>query len=249
MPTERTTTGDLARTVELLWGATAPRGTRGPRPQLSVEKITRAAIAVADAEGLVALSMQRVAAELGYTTMSLYNYVPGKDQLVELMMDAATPPPPRPEPGGSWQDDLERWVHATWELLLKHPWVLRAAAPNPPLGPNQLAWFESALSTLSRSGLAGDEVLSLTLFLLASIRGQAALAVDLARPGSGDPEFGEVLARVVTAERFPTLFGIVSQRTSEDRGERPSFLPDLEFGLHRLLDGVRSYVESRLAPS
>lgn len=165
------------------------------------------------------------------------------------MMDAATPPPPAPRPGASWQDDLERWVHATWELLLRHPWVLRASAPNPPLGPNQLAWFEGALTTLSRSGLAGNEVLSLTLFLLASIRGQAALALDSARPGTHDAEVGQMLAGVVTADRFPTLAGILAQRAVEPPGDEPSFLPDLEFGLRRLLDGVQAYVDARLGPS
>lgn len=246
MTTEYGRTADLARTVELLWGAEPPQGTRGPRPRLSVRKITRAALAVADADGLAAVSMQRVAAELGYTTMSLYNYVPSKSQLVELMMDAATPPPPAPGPDTPWQADLESWVLATWRLLLRHPWVLQAPAPNPPLGPNQLAWMEAALAILSRSGLTGDEVLSLALFLLASVRGQAALAVD---PARGDPprhEVGATLAGVVTAERFPTLSAILAGRAVEQRTDQPGFLPDLEFGLHRLLDGVQTYVTRRV---
>ena len=246
MPRE---TGGLTRTVNLLWGTDSPRGTRGPRPGLNVEKITLAALAIADAEGISALSMQRVASDLGYTTMSIYNYVPSKDQLIELMMDAATPPPPAAEDSDDWREALERWVRATWGLYQAHPWVLKVPTSNPPLGPNQLAWFEAALQALSRSGLRGNEVLPVGLYVLGSVRGQAATALDLTATASGQAaaEVAEAMARVITTDRFPTLHAVVVPAGSGEYGASGEFLVDLEFGLRLLLDGVEEYVRRRVS--
>src|SRR5689334_22149881 len=83
--------GERARTADLLWGP-RERPSRGPKPGLTRDGIVRAAIGVADAEGLAAVSMQRVAAEVGFTTMALYRYVPGKNELVALMVDSAVGP-------------------------------------------------------------------------------------------------------------------------------------------------------------
>ncbi|GLZ77800.1 TetR family transcriptional regulator [Actinorhabdospora filicis] len=237
---------DLARTVDLLWGIEAPRGTRGPRPGLSVEAITRAALEIADAEGIAALSMQKVAKLLGYTTMSIYNYVPGKEQLIELMLDAATPPPPVPAEGEDWRVSLERWAAATWELYRLHPWSLKVPTANPPLGPNQLAWFEAALAAIARSGLSGGDVMALGLYVLASVRGQAGLVLDLT--GTRDataPEFAEQMRRIVDSARFPVLHGITMAAPEQAYGTA-AIQMDLDFGLRRLMDGVERYVERRV---
>ncbi|MFB8102474.1 TetR/AcrR family transcriptional regulator [Streptomyces sp. NPDC056007] len=86
--TDGTTTGsgDIARSLELLWG-TGDRPSRGPKPGLTLDRIVTAAVAVADAEGLSAVSMRRLSTELGTGTMSLYRYVPGKAELLDLMLD------------------------------------------------------------------------------------------------------------------------------------------------------------------
>ena len=91
MAAKKAATGDepfafQTRSVELLWGQ-PERPNRGPKPGLSVERIVRVAIEIADAEGLPAVSMQRVASEFGFTTMSLYRYVPGKNELIDLMIE------------------------------------------------------------------------------------------------------------------------------------------------------------------
>ncbi|MBK3547134.1 TetR/AcrR family transcriptional regulator, partial [Streptomyces sp. MBT60] len=81
-----TGSGDIARSLELLWG-TGERPSRGPKPGLTLDRIVTAAVAVADAEGLAAVSMRRLSTELGTGTMSLYRYVPGKSELLDLMFD------------------------------------------------------------------------------------------------------------------------------------------------------------------
>lgn len=230
---------DLARTVDLLWGRTPPpRGTRGPRPRLSVEKIVTAAVTVADAEGLAALSMQRIAAEVGYTTMSLYNYVPNKETLIELMLDAVMPPPPAP--GDDWREDLRAWSRATWDVFLGHRWMIKAGSSNPPLGPLQLRWFEAGLAVLARGGLRGGEIMSTAVFLLSAIRGQAALAADMG-DGTDGADVARVMGAVVSEDLFPTLFAVVNEPSPDDG----SHGLELGFGLERLLDGVEEFVRPR----
>ncbi|WP_155370735.1 TetR/AcrR family transcriptional regulator [Catellatospora vulcania] len=236
-------TGGLARTVELLWGVSTSRGTRGPRPGLSVEAITRAALAIADAEGIGAVSMQRVAKDLDYTTMSLYNYVPSKDQLIELMIDAATPPPPVPDDGDDWRDGVERWVRATWDLYHAHRWVLKVPTVNVPIGPNQMAWFEALLHALSRGGLEGAEVMAIAQHILASTRGQAALSIDLTTEQDGTTaEFSEALRKLATPDRFPTLHGLLTAAEPGGFDAGAELYAGLRLGVRLLLDGVEGHV-------
>ena len=100
--------GDPERSIELLWGLREPPG-RGPKPRLTVAKITRSAIELADTEGLTALSMRRVAERLGVSTMSLYTYVPGKAELIDLMLDTVYGETARPDdPPASWRAGSSR---------------------------------------------------------------------------------------------------------------------------------------------
>lgn len=244
---------DARSRVELLWGEGRDRS-RGPRPRLSLERIAATAIEIADADGLDAVSMQRVAKELGYTTMSLYRYVPDKDQLIEVMLDhCAGEPPPAPD-SGCWRADVEAWVHGLWQLYTEHPWMLRVRISAPPMGPGQLQWLEAVLAPLARSGLADAELVPVATMLLGMVRQFAALATDMTdnreqlgiSTAEAEAEYEATLRRFVTEDRFPTL-----ARLTEGRVFRPSGLADsgigldLEFGLKRFLDGVESYVGGR----
>src|SRR6266700_1658710 len=130
------------------------REAREPERELTQEQVVRTAIAVADAEGQVALSIRRVAAELGIATMSLYRYVPGKDELVLLMADAAlgedrlpAPPPP------GWRAQLELSARLQWTLYRRHPWVPHVISmTRPQLLPNGVAHTEWALRALHGLG-------------------------------------------------------------------------------------------------
>lgn len=103
---------------------TAPEGEAGA-PPLTAERITRAGIALADAEGLDALSMRRLATDLGASTMALYRHVASKDDLVALMVEAALTDAPLPDtPPRDWRHGLERAAHRDWELYHRHPWIL-----------------------------------------------------------------------------------------------------------------------------
>src|SRR5260370_18327146 len=128
----------LPRGLGLLWGRRG-RGKRGPRPGLSAEAIVEAAIRVADAEGLEAVSMARVAHELGFTTMSLYRHVASKDELLQLMWNgSATGAESLVLEGEDWRSRIRMWSLIQREILDRHPWITQMPMAAPPLGPNSM---------------------------------------------------------------------------------------------------------------
>ncbi|MGA5415332.1 TetR/AcrR family transcriptional regulator C-terminal domain-containing protein [Streptomyces pseudogriseolus] len=132
---------------EVIW-ARPERSGRGPRPAYSRADIAAAAVRIADAEGLDAVSMRRVAAELGCGTMSLYNYVPRKEDLYELMVDAAGGEHELWEPSGDWRADMLRVAHQTRDLMHRHPWLPRLMSPVYGFSPNALRYLEHCLACL-----------------------------------------------------------------------------------------------------
>ena len=110
------------------------RARRGPRPTLSRKEITRIAIELADAEGLDAVSMRRIAAKLGAGATSLYWYVSSKDDLYELMVDEIVGEIRVPEPSGDWQHDLREVARAIHAMLQRHPWMVLLGI-RPVMGP------------------------------------------------------------------------------------------------------------------
>src|SRR5215207_4733722 len=108
---------ELPRAVALAWGVAA-NPQRGPKRELSIERIV-------DAEGLAAVSMSRVAASLGFTTMSLYRYVTSKDDLILLMQEAATDVPrPAEAVERGWREGVTAWVLAIRGAYREHPWLV-----------------------------------------------------------------------------------------------------------------------------
>jgi AcrR family transcriptional regulator len=242
--------GSTARRLDLLWGS-GERAARGPKPALTIEQVVSAAIRIADREGLGALTMRRVAEELGFTTMALYRYVPGKNELIDLMMDAAIgpPPPPSDEATGDWASELQSWARADLAIIRRHPWLLELVA-RAPQGPNWFAWFESALRALSGTGLTPGEMLATIALIDGHVRATAQVVVGMARaqqnagvPNAWGAGFGAALERVVGDERFPTLTRIATSGGFE-HDATPSD-DDFEFGLRRLLDGIEAYIRSR----
>ncbi|MBW5247703.1 TetR/AcrR family transcriptional regulator C-terminal domain-containing protein [Streptomyces sp. P01-B04] len=132
---------------EVIW-ARPERAGRGPKPAFSRADIAAAAVRIADAEGLDALSMRKVAAELGCGTMSLYNYVPRKEDLHELMLDAVSAGYEYPDPSGDWRADLLALAHQARGMMHRHTWVPRLMSPVYGFSPNALRYLEYALSCL-----------------------------------------------------------------------------------------------------
>ncbi len=153
--------GDLPPSIEAAWGL-RERPAKGPKPGLSLERIVAAAVAVAASEGIAAVSMGRVAKEVGASTMSLYRYVSAKDELYVLMQEAAFGPPAPSaalEAGAGWREALTEWATGQREQFHANLWALRIPIGGPPATPNSLAWWEQGLQALEGSGLGeGDKI-------------------------------------------------------------------------------------------
>ncbi|GAA4088378.1 TetR/AcrR family transcriptional regulator C-terminal domain-containing protein [Streptomyces hundungensis] len=131
----------------MIW-ARPERAGRGPRPAFSRADIAAAAVRIADTEGIDALSMRRVAAEIGCGTMSLYNYVPRKEDLYELMVDAVSAEYDLCDPTGDWRADVLALAHQTRALMHRHPWVPRLMSPVYGFSPNALRYLEHCMTCL-----------------------------------------------------------------------------------------------------
>lgn len=219
-----------ARIADLLW-APPRRPTRGPKPALSAERIVDTGIALADTDGLDAVSMQRVADELGFTKMSLYRYFRSKTELIAVMIDTALGPPPAPGRARSRRRQLHDWTIGLHDAAMVHPWALQAAVGPRVFGPNELGWLESGLRPLAGSTLTGAERLDTVVLLIGHVRG---LLVQGEEP---ERELGEALAGILTehGERFPeTAAAFATTGPERDKA--------LEFGLDRILDGLAPYL-------
>ncbi|HEU4425908.1 MAG TPA: TetR/AcrR family transcriptional regulator [Pilimelia sp.] len=240
---------DPARSLKLLWGIRA-RPSRGPKPGLSIERIVQAAIDIADAEGLAALSMRRVGDHLGAGTMSLYRYVPGKTELLALMLDAVVGEFPPAETTGGWRADLERAARNHWALYHRHPWTLQLPWNRPVPGPNMMADYEWSLRTVADLGLPEADVVGLVHAVVDYVRGAARTSVEAMeahRRGMSDERFwsatGAFLDGVLQTGRYPAVSRIMSAIDEPPYGDRI-----FEFGLQRVLDGIEAFIAARSTP-
>jgi len=264
--TEYSGGGDPTLSMQLLWGTREPP-TRGPKRGLDLARIVAAAIEVADAQGLTALSMRKVAEELGVGTMSLYRYVPGKAELLDLMLDAAyaemlridseasitSPASGSDEP---WRAALAQVAHRYRAMYLRHPWILQFAVSRPPLGPNVMDAYDRDLRAVEAAGLTDlemDAVISLVSgFVQSAARGAVDVTLAEQRTGLTDRQWWEahapLLEKVFDPERYP-----VAARVGQAAGEanQAAYNPQhaFDFGLARLLDGIAALINGRKAQS
>lgn len=242
---------DLPARIALAWGV-AERPERAPKRELSIERIVDAAIEIADAEGLAAVSMAKVAQSLGFTTMSLYRYVTSKDDLLLLMqesvLDVEYPPPHDP---ADWRGELREWAQFTTAVFLSHPWFLDIPITGAPLTPNNLRGADAGLRALRSTPLDEEESMSVILLLSGYARNAARLESDLARAvgeGGGGATvegspFAVALRGLVDEVRFPYLRPLVVSGAYGAEGQ----IDDTAWGLERILDGLEVYVDARLA--
>jgi AcrR family transcriptional regulator len=242
---------ELPAAVAAAWGVRAHPG-KGPKPGLSLERIVAAAVKIASRDGLDAVSMSRVAAELGASTMSLYRYVNAKDELVKLMIDAAwgPPPPPEAEPGVGWRAALSRWAWGMRTAFRRHPWAARVPISGLPVLPNEVAWFEQALADMQDSGLTEAEKASVIMLTSGYVRTLARLESDLevaVRAAGVTPDewmagYPRLLTKLADPVRYPALTKFIAAGVF-DRADEPD--DEFIFGLERILDGIEVLISSR----
>jgi AcrR family transcriptional regulator len=219
---------------------------------LSIDAVVAAATQVADREGLEAVTMRRVAKALGVAPMTLYTYVPGKAELLDLMLDAAyTSMPRRDTSGQPWRQRLAAIADENKALFENHPWAPTISTTRPPLGPGMMAKYEHELSALDGLGL--DDVLmdaSLT-YLLSFVQAWARAAADARAvqqdTAMDDSEWwatsGPLLARVLDETAYP-IAARVGSAAGAAHGTAYSPGHAYTFGLERVLAGLSQLIDS-----
>jgi len=170
---EQTGTPEGRRVVELLWAPNQQVGVRGPKPRTSLAAVIAAGVAIADAEGLAALSIRKVASRLGIGAMSIYTYVPGRSELVELMIDYVYGEHAIPDPALSWRQRVAQWARETWRIYSAHPWLLDYNMARLPIGPHVLDVSESLYAALHTAGFTGAENVAITNMIQWQLLGAA----------------------------------------------------------------------------
>jgi AcrR family transcriptional regulator len=246
--------------LDLLWGR-RERGRRGPRPGLSADAIVDAAVRIADAEGLDAVSMARVAAELRFTTMSLYRYVASKDELLQLMWNASALGAERLViEGDSWRPRLRTWAIIQRDMLDRHPWVTHMPMAAPPVAPNSLHFVERGLATMDGTGLSDTDRIRIIGLLSSYTLSEARMADDAARAAragaqTGTPTGGQagedgrsgppltfegLLRELVDEPTYPRLYRLA---WSDEPASRPSEREEFLLGVDLILDGVQALID------
>ncbi|MDD7938855.1 TetR/AcrR family transcriptional regulator C-terminal domain-containing protein [Actinomycetospora lutea] len=243
---------DPARTLALLWRVEQPAGTRGPRRGLDLDDVVARATALADAggpDGLAGLSVRALARELGVAPMTLYTYVPGREELAALVVDAAYAAMPRRDTSGlGWRERLTAVAEENLALHRAHPWAARVDPGRPVLGPGETAKYEHELAAFDElATLAGlddvDRDAALT-FLLDVTRAAALVEQHTADTGDAGAWWAArapVLEQVLDPGRFPRAVRVGAAAGAAQQSARD---PDRawRFGLARVLDGLAALI-------
>ena len=248
--------GDPARSMALLWRTPGARTGPGPKPGLSVDAIVTAAIAVADTDGLAGLSMRAVAERLGVTAMALYTYVPGKNELVDLMYDGAHAELPRRyDLGQGWREAVTSWASDLVRCYVRHPWALQVSFARPVLGPNEQAVVEALARVLRPTGLPVAVARRVVSLLFYVVRGTAQTVAEsrLAAAAGGASEQAWWSGRVAAlrqvapdfAQRFPDSAWLAGASAAHRQGDPIPYLEReameaFTVGLTVLLDGIQA---------
>lgn len=244
----------LTNGAKLSWGIVKP-SRRGPKGELSVAKIVEAAVEIADREGLAGVSMNRVAASLGFTPMSLYRYIASKDDLLVLMQEAVSDadiPPERED--ANWREEMRGYVHACIDVFVRHPWYGDIPISGVPTTPNALRFVDWALRAMRGFPVNDYEKMSFLLLLSSYARSYGIIHRDAMRliqaggtmEGFSGVMAGPALRKLVKPELYPHVHPVVASGifTGEQEQDNP-VANDLEFGLDRILDGIAAYLEHK----
>ncbi len=233
---------DVVRRLALLWDPPTPSA-RGRRPRFVLADVVQAGITVALDGGLEALSMRRVAAELGVGAMSLYTYVPGRAELIDLMIDRAYGELDLPVAGMPWRAALDQYARQFWQLYLRHPWLLQTTSWRTPLAPHVLDAEEAGLRTLIDTPLTETQVVDFLGLVNSMVQGLARGAIAEAQERASSGQSWDDYWTSVSSfwqdwfdtDRYPVMTRVWNAGAFEKAS-------DFESILERLLDAVEGSI-------
>lgn len=238
---------DVESHVRRLWrhrGTSVPTPRRGPRQQLDLDEVLDAGVAIADSEGMAAVSTRAVAARLGVSAMALYAYVGSKEQMLSLMQDHASAMPSWADPQTSLADALQAWASALFDVYLAHPWLTERPWSQATQGPNEQDWLERLLQILHRWDVDPTVAASVVTMLYAAVRATAQTAAAYRRLDEDDSAEWREQARVTR-----TLLPDLPQRYPQS-AELPPPAPHWQEGPRAgLAASVRLLADALVAPA
>ena len=225
------------------------RSLRGPQPAYSRDQIAAAAVKIADAEGLQAVSMRRIAGELGSGATSLYRYIAKKDELLDLMSEAVLEVERLPKASGNWRADLRKIAYHMRAMSLRHPWTIGISTSRSALGPNTLRCLELTLSVIDNLGLDIDEMLVISNTLFTFVRGYAAgevAEVEASRRSGLNREQwmrsrAEHTQAILRTGKYPMFARVVKDARAPHDPDASAH--GFAAGLEHLLNGIEARVE------
>jgi AcrR family transcriptional regulator len=233
------TTSEGPAGADLLWGDASPTPAR---PALSLERIAEAACTIADADSIEAVSMQRVAGELGFTKMSLYRYVSSKSELIAVMIDRAVGEPPNiGDMPGTWRDRAEEFTKQLGNVWEQHQWLPSVTTGDRLMGPREVGWTDSAVAIFDGTGLSGSERLDAAFLIFGHMRNTHSRQSGGTQAWNSEHQFSSKAAELIRRhrDRVPALYSAVESATTGpgDNGR--------QFGLERILDGLAALIDRR----
>ena len=241
----------MAGGIDTIW-ARDDEQAAGPQP-LSRESIVAAAIEIADADGLEAVSIRRLATKLGARPMSLYSHIERKGDLIDLMVDEVMAGSILPEspPSDNWRDDLRRIAERTRENIRSHPWMIAAAFRHPFIGPNALRHIDQSLAAVSRLPLPPERKRAVLLAVDTYTLGFVRWELKAMEPGAGEagcatgddsgPSGAEIdayIAAQAASGNYPHLHELGGKKSMSLGVKAEAF----EAGLNWLLAGIQAEV-------
>ena len=245
MPDRSTDDVVLPPALEILWGRRAAPS-RGPRAELDVGRIVNAAVDIANADGLEAVSMARVAKALGFTTMSLYRHVANKDDLLQLMWNAsARGVQDAVLDGDTWRERLTAWAVVQRRVIEDNIWIVQLPMATPPLSPDSLAWVEKGLETMADLevpdyakirvlGLISQHALIDARMAFDERRGKA-----LAAESGVETDYGTLVRELADPEVYPLITRLSSEAAPDGFAADDPHAEYL-FDVGLILDGIEA---------
>jgi AcrR family transcriptional regulator len=204
----------------------------GPEPRFTREELARRALAIMDAHGSDALTMRRLAGELGMGTMALYRYFPSKNDLMDAAIEAAAPEIELPEPGAApWKDQLADLARGLFHAGLRHPSVARERFDRPLQSPGAMLITDRAIALLLEAGLSKHDAVAAFKALLVHTLGAAAFAASESRPEVRQK--ASERHALAPPEEVPAMAAVANEFTAALGGDQA-----FELGLAALLDGI-----------
>ena len=207
------------------------------RARLSRERVLRAAIAMADASGLEAVTMRRLAQELGVEAMSLYHHVAKKDDILAGMVDMVIEEFDLPRPGEQWKDAIRRTAISAYDAMLRHPWSPALILSGPGISPARLAYMNAVLGALRGAGFSADMTDHAYHALDSHIMGFTLWQAGIMATTTGE-DVGTLAADLLAtlpADEMPHLVEHIEQHL---KPHDPDAVREFEFGLGLILDGL-----------